>query len=148
MEALMRTISVGLALALLAGCSKGDDKASGTPKPSTTTTTTAAASTELTRGGVKPSPDDTLMLYYPNDPNTINPILANDTVSEDFQRWVVDMLADRKFANPDEWEAILAEKWEFDEKNLEYTIHIRKGVKWHAAKYPDGTPIPPKEVTA
>src|ERR1043166_2655054 len=102
---------------------------------------------ELTRGGVKAG-TDTLMLYYPNDPNTINPIIGNDTVSEDFQRWVVDDLADRKFSNPDELEPVLAEKWEFDEKNLEYTIHLRKGVKWHPAKFPDGTPIPPREFTA
>lgn len=107
----------------------------------------AAAPDDQTRGGVKAG-NDTLMLYYPNDPNTINPILANDTVSEDFQRWVVEFLADRKFANPDEWEALMAEKWEFDEKNLEYTIHIRKGIKWHPSKFPDGTPIPPREVTA
>ncbi|HLF94046.1 MAG TPA: ABC transporter substrate-binding protein [Planctomycetota bacterium] len=100
-----------------------------------------------TRGGVKAG-TDTLMLYYANDPNTINPIIGNDTVSEDFQRWVVDALAERRFANPDEWEALLAEKWEFDEKNLEYTIHIRKGVKWHPSKFPDGTPIPARELTA
>ena len=107
----------------------------------------ALAGDELTRGGVKPG-NDTLMLYYPNDPNTINPIIGNDTVSEDFQRWVVDTLADRKFSNPDELEPVLAEKWEFDEKNLEYTIHIRKGVKWHPSKFPDGTPIPARELSA
>ncbi len=100
-----------------------------------------------TRGGVKPG-TDTLMLYYANDPNTINPIIGNDTVSEDFQRWVVDTLAERKFSNPDELEPLLAEKWEFDERNLEYTIHLRKGVKWHPSKFPDGTPIPAREFTA
>lgn len=108
---------------------------------------TATPADEVTRGGVKPG-HDTLMLYYPNDPNTINPILANDTVSEDFQRWVVDNLADRKFSNPDEWEPVLAEKWEFDQKALEYTIHLRKGVKWHPSKFPDGTVIPAREMTA
>ncbi|HLY08711.1 MAG TPA: hypothetical protein VKW04_05300, partial [Planctomycetota bacterium] len=64
----------------------------------------AAPGDDTTRAGVKPSPNDTLMLYYPNDPNTINPILSNDTVSEDFMRWVVDTLAESKFSNPDEWE--------------------------------------------
>lgn len=102
---------------------------------------------ELTRGGVKPG-TDTLMLYYGNDPNTINPITGNDTVSEDFQRWVVDTLGERRFANPDEMEPVLAEKWEFDEKNLEYTIHLRKGVQWHPSKFPDGTPIPSREFTS
>ncbi|HZE96414.1 MAG TPA: ABC transporter substrate-binding protein [Planctomycetota bacterium] len=103
---------------------------------------------DTTRAGVKPSASDTLMLYYPNDPNTINPILSSDTVSEDFQRWVIDTLAESKFSNPDEWEPSLAENWEFDEKALEYTIHLRKGVKWNASRFPDGTPIPAKEFTA
>ncbi len=102
---------------------------------------------ELTRGGAKPA-EDTLMLYYANDPNTINPITSSDTVSEAFMRWVVEGLADRKFGNPDELEPVLAEGWTFDEKDLEYTIRLRKGVLWHPAKFPDGTPIPPKEFTA
>jgi peptide/nickel transport system substrate-binding protein len=100
-----------------------------------------------TKGGVKPG-SDTLMLYYPNDPNTINPVLANDTVSEAFMRYVVDTLADRKMENPDEYEPQLAEKWEFEEKNLEYTIHLRKGVKWQPTKLPDGTAIPSREFTS
>jgi ABC-type transport system substrate-binding protein len=102
---------------------------------------------DVTKGGVKPGAD-TLMLYYANDPNTINPILASDTVSEAFMRYVVDSLADRKMENPDEFEPQLAEKWEFDEKTLEYTIHLRKGVKWQAAKLPDGTPLPSREFTS
>src|SRR3954471_12328254 len=102
MEALMKILPVGFVVLLLAAV-PGDDS---------------------TRAGVKPSPTDALMLYYPNDPNTINPILAGDTVSEEFERWVIDTLAEQKCSNPDEWEPSLAEKWEFDEKTLEYTIHL------------------------
>lgn len=137
---------IGLALLLVCGCSPKEDQSHKAPPASPATSSFAQLS--VTRGGVKPSPDDTLMLYYPNDPNTINPVLSNDTVSEDFQRWVVDELAAPKYSNPDEWEPKLAEKWEFDEKNLEYTIHLRHGVKWQASEFPDHTPIPPKEFTA
>ena len=56
---------------------------------------------EKTLGGVKPAAADTLMLYYPSDPNTINPLLSNDTASEDFLRWVVEPLAKRCVADPD-----------------------------------------------
>ena len=42
----------------------------------------------------------------------------------------------------------LAESWEFDEKTLEYTIHLRKGVKWHPMKLPNGKMLPQKEFTA
>jgi ABC-type transport system substrate-binding protein len=108
--------------------------------------TDAPAQDRKTRGGVAAG-QDTLMLSYPNDPNTVNPVIANDTVSEAFMRWVVDTLADRKFSDPDQWEPVLAEKWTFDEKSLEFTVQLRKGVKWHPAKFPDGSPIPAKEVT-
>lgn len=102
---------------------------------------------KLTRGGVKPG-TDTLMLYYSNDPNTINPVIANDTVSEDFMRWVVEPLAETRFSDPDVWDPVLAESWQFDEKNLEYTIKLKKGIKWHPSRFPDGTEIPPREFTA
>jgi peptide/nickel transport system substrate-binding protein len=141
----MNTFRAGLVLLLLIGCSPKDDKAS--PRPGGTTAV-APATDKRTMGGVAPAAEDALMLFYPNDPNTINPLISNDTVSEDFLRWVVEPLAVRSFADPDQFEARLAEKWEFDEKNLEYTIHLRKGVQWHASKMPDGTPIPSKEVTA
>lgn len=142
----MKTFRLGLAVLLLASCSPKDDKpGTAIAKPPVPA---APAGATKTMGGVAPAGDDTLMLYYPNDPNTINPIIGNDTVSEDFQRWVLDQLAEQKFENPDEWVPVLAEKWDFDEKNLEYTIHLRKGVKWHPAKLPDGTPLPRKEVTA
>jgi peptide/nickel transport system substrate-binding protein len=91
---------------------------------------------------------DNLLLSYGNDPDTLNVVNSNDTTSQAFQRWVYEGLADRKFDNPDEWEPVLAESWEFDEENLEYTIHLRKGVKWHPMTLPDGTPLPDEEFNA
>lgn len=95
-----------------------------------------------------PAEDDTLKLSYPNDPNTLNLIIANDTVSTAFQRWVYEPLADRDFHDPDQFVPVLAEKWEFDPDTLTYTIHLRRGVKWHPMTLPDGTPLPEREVTA
>lgn len=143
----MRTIRIAVVLLALAGCGK-EETPTGSGKTPATPAPTAAAADKVTMGGVKPAADDTLMLHYPNDPNTINPILGSDTVSEEFMRWVVDTLAEQKYSNPDEWEPQLAESWDFDEKNLEYTMHLRKGVMWHPTKLPDGTPIPAKEFTA
>ncbi len=100
-----------------------------------------------TRGGVKPG-QDTLMFAYASDPNTINPIIANDTTSGAFMQWVIEALADRKFSNPDEWEPVLAESWDFNKDRLEYTIRLRKGILWQPTKYPDGTVIPAKEFTS
>lgn len=102
---------------------------------------------KVTPGGVKPG-EDLLMFTYSSDPNTINPVTASDTTSGAFMQWVVEPLATRQFADPDQWEPLLAEKWEFDEPNLEYTIHLRKGVKWQPTKFPDGTVIPAKDFTS
>jgi ABC-type transport system substrate-binding protein len=106
------------------------------------------ASAKQTRAGVAPAESDTLMLAYSNDPDTLNLVTANDNVSTSFQRWVYEPLADQKFENPDELEPALAESWEFDKESLEYTIHLRRGVKWHPMRLPDGTPLPETEFTA
>ncbi len=43
---------------------------------------------------------------------------------------------------------MLAESWEFDKDKLEFTIHLRKGVKWHPMQLPSGKMLPAKEFTA
>lgn len=106
------------------------------------------ADAALTLAGKPPAADDPLRLAYPNDPDTINAVTGSDTVSEAFQRFVYEPLANRQYADPDQWENFLAESYTFDEKTLEFTIQLRKGVKWHPMKLPDGTPLPETDVTA
>ena len=60
---------------------------------------------DVTLGGKAPAENDTLLLAYPDDPDTVNPITANDTVSEELMRQVYESLAERKFSNPDIWQA-------------------------------------------
>ena len=90
----MKFFRIGLVLLALAGCGKEESSAGSGKPPAATPGTPAAAGDRLSPGGVKPAAEDTLMLHYPNDPNTINPILGSDTVSEEFQRWVIDTLAE------------------------------------------------------
>lgn len=101
-----------------------------------------------TKAGVAPAKSDTLIRYYGSDPDYINPLLASDTVSREFMRWCYQPLGKRKDADPDTVEPILAESWTFDKEKLEYTIKIRKGVKWHAIMLPSGKTLEPKELTA
>ncbi len=101
----------------------------------------------LTLSGKPPAESDTLMLHYPDDPETVNPVTANDTVSEALMRPVYDSLAEPKFSDPDLWEPSLATSWELDPKTLEYTIHLRKGVYWHPIKLPGGKELPKTEFT-
>jgi ABC-type transport system substrate-binding protein len=107
-----------------------------------------SARLETTLGGKPPASDDTLLMIYPDDPDTLNVLTSNDTVSTAFQRYVYEGLADQSFADPDKWEPALAESWTFDEKNLTYTIKLRKGVYWHPMSLPDGTALPRTEFTA
>ena len=55
---------------------------------------------------------------------------------------------DRDFADPDRFVPYLATSWEFDEKTLEYTIHLRPNVKWHPMALPNGKLLPETEFTA
>ncbi|NUQ64635.1 MAG: hypothetical protein HUU20_19390 [Pirellulales bacterium] len=108
----------------------------------------ASDTTKLTRGGVKPAANDVLMLAYPDDPDTLNAVTSSDSVSEAFQRHVYESLANQSYPNPDEFEPALATDWQFDEKTLTFTIHLRKGVKWHPIELPNGTILPETEFTS
>ncbi len=102
----------------------------------------------LSRGGKPPAEDDTLLDWYTDDPDTLNVVIASDSVSDEMHRRACEFLAQRKFTNPEEWEPCLAESWTFDKDKLEYTIKLRKGVMWHPITRPDGKVIEPVEFTA
>src|SRR5262245_5961233 len=101
-----------------------------------------------TRGGKAPAKTDTLLISYPNDPDTINGLIANDSVSRDFLRWVYEPLAYQRFADPDHLEPALADSWTFDRKNLLITVKLRRGVKWHPLRLPSGKLLPARDFTA
>ena len=103
---------------------------------------------DVTLGGKAPAENDTLLRSYPDDPDTVNPITSNDTVSEELFRQVYESLADRKFSNPDIWQPMLAESWQFDTATREFTIHLRKGVMWQPITLPNGKQLPATELTA
>ncbi|QDU97900.1 ABC transporter substrate-binding protein [Lignipirellula cremea] len=126
---------------------------SGTDTPAGTETSTGAATSDTTaeappESKYKIHETDVLLLSYPDDPNTINLLTSNDSVSTAFQRFVYETFATQDMSDPKVWEPRLAESWEFDEENLEYTFHLRKGVLWHPITYPDGTVVKDVEFTA
>jgi ABC-type transport system substrate-binding protein len=145
-----------MTIVLLAGFAAAGCNSSSSPQPDDTKkrpTTDGAASAkgsgaesspkpELTRGGKKPAENDLLVRWYADDPDTLNLITSNDTVSTEFQRHVYEPLADQRFDDPDQWEPALAESWEFDKETLTYTFHLRTGVYWHPMKLPNGKELP------
>ena len=150
---MIAVLLVGFAVA---GCNGSSSPKSDGAKKSATTGDGASkdsgaespAKPKLTRGGKPPAKNDILLNYYGDDPDTLNLITSNDSVSEAFQRFVYEYLAQRKFSNPDEWEPALAESWEFDEETLTFKINLRKGVYWHPMKLPNGKDLPRTEFTS
>lgn len=145
-----RTLSMASMTACLlilgfTGCSRDDgpEETVSTPVDNET-----ISGLRLTLGGVEPAQNDTFVTYYSSDPDTLNLLTSNDNISTAFQRHVYEPLAERNLADPADWIPVLAESWEFDEENLEYTIHLRKGVMWHPITRPDGVEIPAREFTA
>lgn len=106
------------------------------------------AAPDKTKSNVAPAKSDTLIRYYSSDPDYVNPLLASDNVSSTFIRRVYEPLGRRKDSDPDVVEPILAEKWDFDKEKLEYTIKIRKGVKWHKITLPSGKVLESRDLTA
>lgn len=138
-------LAICLVLALTAGCRQDSG---GTASGGGDAGVGSAPEGTLTLAGIEPAENDMLLLAYADDPDTLNPITSSDTVSEAFQRRVYETLANQSFENPDELEPALAESWEFDPETLEFTIHLRQGVKWHAMELPNGEPLPETEFTA
>ena len=113
-----------------------------------TPTSLSAARPTKTLSGQTPAKDDTVVIFYPQDPDTLNPLTANDSVSEEFFKLSYEYLAQRRYDDPTKWEPLLAESWDFNRDKLEYTLHLRKGVKWHPMKLPNGKELPATEFTA
>jgi len=91
---------------------------------------------------------DRLVRIYQSDPDTLNLVTSNDSVSNGFQRYVYEGLAETNMANPDKWNPALATSWKYDPKTYTYLIHLRKGVYWHPMKLPSGKLLPKTEFTA
>jgi peptide/nickel transport system substrate-binding protein len=142
------TLAAGVVVAFHRSHAANDATAAAKTASSAVESSKQAIDRGVTRGGKVPAESDTLILSYQDDPETVNAVTANDTVSEEFMRLVYESMADRKYSNPDVWEPVLAESWTFDEPNLEYTIHLRKGVKWQPITLPSGKELPATEFTA
>jgi peptide/nickel transport system substrate-binding protein len=72
--------------------------------------------------------------WYYGDPKTLNPLLSNSGEIGDWISSYIDAgIADRnRWTNPDEWHGELGCRVEVTDEFREYTIYLRKGVKWHS----------------
>ncbi|HMM27989.1 MAG TPA: ABC transporter substrate-binding protein [Aggregatilineaceae bacterium] len=90
---------------------------------------------------VCPNTGGTLVVAYGTDPRTLSGLYASDGNS----LFIVTFMAEPLLLGGENWgdqiEPALAESWDISEDGLEYTFHLRQGVKWH-----DGEPFTAEDV--
>lgn len=80
----------------------------------------------------KPDDGGAFRRALPGEPSTLNPVVANDTMSYQIYKWVFDPLVDTgKDLKP---VGVLAESWTLGADKKSYTVKLRKGVTWHDGK--------------
>lgn len=107
----------------LAACSGGGEEASGDEdKPKEETQKEEPKNTEPVDGG-------DLVYGSTGNPTLFNPYFSTDTASSDIEGLIYNSIVK---TNKDlETEYDLAENIEVSEDNLEYTVKLKEGVKWH-----------------
>jgi len=76
--------------------------------------------------------DGTIVRHYGTNPKTLNPLTASAAdVSNNITNYCADSFADRHRGNPDIWKPALAERIEITDDYKEYTIYLKKDVRWH-----------------
>ncbi|MEQ8189948.1 MAG: ABC transporter substrate-binding protein [Candidatus Eremiobacterota bacterium] len=76
--------------------------------------------------------DGKIVRYYGIDPKGLNPLTVNDgNLAECIKNYCQESFASNHRENPLLWKPALAERIEITDDYKEYTIYLRKDVKWH-----------------
>ena len=76
--------------------------------------------------------DVVIVRWFGTDPKGLNFLIENGAdVSNYVENYVAESPAARWRTSPDKWKPVLAERIEITDDYKEYTIYLRKGVKWH-----------------
>lgn len=83
------------------------------------------------------------------DTPNLNPLINNEATASEFYGLCVPALAELDYADPTEYQPMLAESWEISPDHRSYRIKLRRGVFWDPFTDPEtGKKHGPKEVTA
>jgi len=73
---------------------------------------------------------DWIVLSFPAEPETLNPIIASDAYESRVNSYIMESLLERDKETL-ELKPLLADTYYISENKLEYTFVIKKGIKWH-----------------
>ncbi len=82
----------------------------------------------------------TLAWHMGAEPDTLNPITSTDVYSSRVNSFVSDTLIERDNKTL-EWRPKMAERWEISPDHLQFTFHLREGIRWH-----DGHPFTVEDI--
>lgn len=74
---------------------------------------------------------DAIVMATAAETANMNAVINNESQVSDFWGMTYDSLAERNLKDPNRFEPKLAERWDISEDKLTFTIHLRKGVRWH-----------------
>jgi len=74
---------------------------------------------------------DAIISTTASETRNLNSIVNNEAQVSAFWGMTNDSLAERNMKEPTRFEPQLAARWEVSDDKLTYTIHLRKGVRWH-----------------
>ena len=76
--------------------------------------------------------EGTLIRHYGTNPQGFNPLTINNAnIFLYLKNYCLDSFAGRHRSNPDLWKPALAERIEITDDYKEYTIYLKKGIRWH-----------------
>ena len=78
------------------------------------------------------SKDGTIRRHFGTNPKGFNPLTVNDgSLSNYIKNYCMDSFASHHWSDPDLWKPQLAERIEITDDYKEYTIYLKKGIRWH-----------------
>ena len=87
-----------------------------------------------------PKDTETLVWHMGAEPDVLNPITSTDAYASRIEGFIYDALIERDNETL-EWRPKMADRWEISDDKLQFTFHLRPGIRWQ-----DGYPVTVEDI--
>src|SRR3990167_10366984 len=87
-----------------------------------------------------PKDTETLVWHMGAEPDILNPITSTDAYASQIEGFIYDTLIERDNETL-EWKPKMAERWEISDDKLQFSFHLRPGIRWQ-----DGHPVTVEDI--